>query len=178
MAILRDRQDKAIAINLLGRKVLTFDATRASSWYCNSENPEYSGTITEYPSKDHDICRVHGKKDGYFWDAKLYRVTSTRPNDRSKFGQDDYFYLMSGCCCLDNSDGWQKYVDFANIAKSQLIESEDKVSILVYDRTTNLTEVHCVIAKDVGYKGYSTCGYFVEEPIEDIAPQIARVLRK
>lgn len=178
MAILTQRNEKAIAINLLGRKVLIFDATGAKTdHYDGNGDPHWAGEIVHYPSRFHDCCRVHGRRDGHLWGATLHRVNSTRPGDRNRFGQEDYFYLMSDMVGLDNDESWQKYADFAKKAQSQIIEEGDKVSILVIDKDTNKTKVHCVIAKDIGYSGYSTCGYFVDEPYEDIKPLIDKVMR-
>ena len=178
MAVLTQRNEKAIAINLLGRKVLTFDATGAKTdYYTGNGDPEWAGEIVDYPSRFHDLCNVRGRKDGDIWHASLYRSTSTRPGDKDIYGQSDRFWLMSECVCIDNDDGWQKYVNFARRIQAPMIEEGDKVSILVFDKAVNWTEVHCVIAKNVGYNGYSTCGHFIDEPYEDIKPFIDSVMR-
>lgn len=180
MAVLTERCDKAIAINLLGRKVLLFDETGKSEWFCNSDEEAYRGTVTDYKCVRNEFVRVPAngayRRHGYA-SCTLGRVTSNRPID-IKDGMDDYFYLSSEIAGISSSDWYTDYIEFAEKAKAPLIEEGDKVSIVVYDRNKQTAEVHCVIAKDIGYSGYSTCGYFVDEAIDDIRPLIDRELRR
>lgn len=179
MAVLTERQDKAIAINLLGRKVLLFDETGKSTWLCNSDEEAYRGTVTDYKWNRNEYVRVVStgayRRLGYA-NCTLRRVTSTRPAD-TKDKMNDYFYLSSEIVGISSDDWYTDYIEFAEKAKAPLIEEGDKVSIVVYDSKKQIAEVHCVIAKNIGYSGYSTCGYFVDEPIEEVRPCIDKVLR-
>lgn len=179
MAVLTERQDKAIAINLLGRKVLLFDETGKHSWVCNSDDPNCCGIITDYKRNRDEYVRVPGKGAyAKFGDGRcsLMRTTSTRHIDL-KDGMTDYFYLMSETVGISADDWYADYIRFAEKAKAPFIEEGDKVSIVVYDREKHAAEVHCVIAKNIGYSGYNTCGYFVDEPIEEVRPCIDKILR-
>lgn len=170
MAILKKRQDKAIAINLLGRKVLTF-------------NTEGSEEMTLEDMKWTDYSREAGSKACVLQKSRRYgamklhctlaRVTSNREVDRWK-GSSDYFYLASECACLKADDNWRDYLEFAEYANAPVIEEGDKCSILEYNPKTGETVVHTVIAREVT-PGCITACHFEEESLEETMGSIKEV---
>ena len=176
MAILKDRQDKAIAINLLGRKVLIFDATGA--YKSELSNGDYH---IEYPYRRREAGKANTiRKSSRYGNMKnhctLSRVTSTREVDQWR-GSGDWFYLSSNCACLTADDHYTDYIEFAEFANAPIIEEGDKCSILVFDRNTGETEVHTVIAREVNGE-YSTAAHFEEEPEEETMAAIRREKRR
>ena len=176
MAVLTERTDKAIAINLLGRKVLMFDATGATKE--DLGNGEY---IVHYPSRRKEVGKANTiKKSSRYGDMKMHctlgRVTSNRPVDQ-KNGSGDWFYLSLNCACLTAQDHYTDYIEFAEYATAPVIEEGDKCSILVFDREKGTTEVHTVIARHVN-GDYSDAGYFEEEPEEETRKAIQREMRR
>ena len=175
MAVLTERTDKAIAINLLGRKVMMFDATGAKKMELSEDD-----YIIEYPNR-----RLSGKantikKSSRYGDMKMHctveRVTSTREIDQWK-GSGDWFYLSMNCTCLTAQDHYTDYVEFAEFANAPVIEEGDKCCILVIDRVKGTSEVHTVIARDVN-GDYSTAAHFEEEPEEETRKAIQREMRR
>ena len=174
MAVLTERSDKAIAINLLGRKVMMFDATGARK--VELGNGEY---YIEYPNR-----RVVGtantiRKSSRYGNMKnhctLERVTSTREVDQWR-GSGDWFYLSSNCVGISAQDHYTDYIEFAQYANAPVIEEGDKCSILVFDREKGTTEVHTVIARGVN-GDYSDAAHFEEEPEEETRKAIDREMR-
>ena len=175
MAILTERTDKAIAINLLGRKVLMFDATGAKKMELSGED-----YIIDYPNN-----RGFGKanvieKSRRYGDFKKHctveRITSSREVDQWK-GYGDYFYLSMNSACLTARDHYTDYIEFAEYAIAPVIEEGDKCSILVVDKEKGTTEVHTVIARGVN-GDYSTAAHFEEEPEEETRKAIQREMRR
>lgn len=175
MAVLTERTDKAIAINLLGRKVMMFDATGAKKEELG--NGEY---IIEYPNNRGFGKANTIKKTSRYGDMKRHctveRVTSTREVDRWK-ENDDWFYLSMNCSCLTAQDSYYDYIEFAEYANAPVIEEGDKCCILVIDRVKGTSEVHTVIARDVN-GDYSTAAHFEEEPEEETRKAIQREMRR
>lgn len=174
MAVLTQRTDKAIAINLLGRKALMFDATGA-----RKEELGGGEFYVEYPSRNKGKANTIRKSKRY-GDMKAHctlgRVTSNRKVDQRK-GCGDYFYLSMNAVCLTNQDHYTDYIEFAEFASAPVIEEGDKCSILVFDRNTGMTEVHTVIATGVN-GDYAQAGYFEEEPEEETRKAIDREMRR
>lgn len=175
MAVLTERSDKAIAINLFGRKVLMFDATGAKKMELSTG--EY---IMQYPNNRGFGKANTIKKSSRYGDMKRHctveRITSNRPCDQ-KFGSGDWFYLSMNCSCLTAQDHYTDYIEFAEYANAPVIEEGDKCSILVVDRAKGTTEVHTVIARRVN-GDYSDAGYFEEEPEEETRKAIQRAMKR
>lgn len=175
MAILTERTDKAIAINLLGRKVLMFDATGAKKMELG--NGEYT---MQYPNKrgigKANVIQKSGRYGDFRKHCTVERVTSNRAVDQWK-GLGDWFYLSTNCGCLTAQDHYTDYIEFAEYANAPVIEEGDKCSILVINREKGTTEVHTVIARGVS-GDYSTAAHFEEEPEEETRKAIQREMRR
>ena len=170
MAILTERQDKAIAINLLGRKVLMFNVDGARIM----QNEEMAWV--DYATKSGSKACVIKKSKRYGdmrIDCTLERVTSNREVDQWN-GSGDWFYLSQECVCLSNRDHWSDYTNFAEFANAPVIEEGEKCSILEYNPKTGYTAVHSVIARGVDPNCSTVCK-FEEESIEETRKAIKKV---
>lgn len=175
MAVLTQRNDKAIAINLLGRKVLMFDATGARKQELGGGDFYIEYPLGKAVGKANTI-----KKSSRYGDMKMHctlgRVTSNREVDQWK-GSGDYFYLSMNPSCLTKDDNYTDYIEFAEFASAPVIEEGDKCSILVFNRYTGETEVHTVIARNVN-GDYADAAHFEEEPEEETRKAIDREMRR
>lgn len=171
MAILTERQDKAIAINLDSRKVLTFNRSGAYPLKINNDI-----LVMEYARDAGSKANVIHKSRRY-GDMKVHctlgRCTSNREIDFRK-GSGDYFYLGSTGACLKADDHYTDYIEFAGYANAPIIEEGDRCAILEYNPETGRTEVHTVIARDVNGE-YSTNAYFEEESLEETMKTIKKI---
>lgn len=170
MAILTKRQDKAIAINALGRKVLMFNMA-------GMEEKTYEDMVYTDYARDAGSKAVVIKKSRRYGDMRLRctleRITSNREVDQWR-GSGDYFYLGLECSCLKEADYWSDYTEFAEYANAPVIEEGDKCSILEYNPETGETAVHTVIARDV-CPDYSTACRFEEESPEETREAIHKI---
>lgn len=177
MAILTKRSEKAVALNLLGRKVLIFDETgkREETWKDSEGNLVRH---VEYPSQHHDKAIVLIPTSRYGDQRRvcsLYRTTSNRDIDKYK-GQEDTFYLLTHGACLHSDDHYGDYIVFAREAQAPVIETGDRVCILVVDHEKKTAVVHTVIADTVNGR-YSPACHFLDEPEEDVLPKIRKILK-
>ena len=119
---LTERKHKACAINLDGRKVLTYNLDKKSI---------YAGSAVVKIGRS-----KNPRHDGLRYNMMLGRGYNTE--------LDGIFYLDNCSTVISADDHWSKYIKFAEESNAPVAEPGDKFAILVYSPSTGATEVHTV----------------------------------
>ncbi len=145
--VLTERSHKAVAINLDGRKVLTY----------NLDCKTYEAGCKCVTITKHKNPRYNGMRERHFL-------------GRDKYDEGDgIFYLGGGGCGICADEHYTMFLEHAMYANSPAIEVGDRCAILCYSRQRNYTEVHTVV--------YDKRNMFVEETEEETMPSILKALR-
>lgn len=141
MATITGRTEMAKAINLEGRKVMTFNLDKT---------PEYSRGSTAVVLNKSSNPRYNGM-----------RTACTLGRDYDKAG-DGVFYLANPGSMLTAEVSISTYLKFAENANAPAINEGDRCAVVVYSKLKNTIEVHTVIAGPVRSDCTPACR-FVEE---------------
>ena len=120
--ILTERKHKACALNLDGRKVLTYNTDK-------TDIHAGSAVVKLMRSKN-------SRRDGLRCSMRLGRGYDS--------AKDGVFYLTANSFGLSGDDWWTDYVTFAEEANAPVAEPGDSFAILVYSPKKGTTEVHTV----------------------------------